>query len=200
MRRGVDVTRSRVYVFVGKTGFGHEHGVEGKIKSGWIALGASKRAGEIIFDMRSFRADTPAARRYVGLSGTTDRRTRRQIDANMLGPSVLDIAHYPTATFLLRSAVPLHKKGRSNATRYRLEGDLTLHGVTQPLRIDVEVVPENEGPRMRGRFSLLQTWFGITPFSKALGFIGVSDQLTIYGDLWLVDPSAKSRQGSRSSR
>jgi len=189
-----------VYVFVGKTGFGHEHGVEGKIKSGWLVLGASKQAGEIIFDMRSFRADTPAARRYVGLSGTTDRRTRRQIDANMLGPSVLDIAHYPTATFRLRSAVPLQKKGRPTATMYRLQGDLTLHGVTQPLQIDVEVVPQKEGLRMRGRFSLLQTWFGITPFSKALGFVGVSDQLTIYGDLWLIDPSAKSRRRNNSSR
>ncbi|MGV2340918.1 MAG UNVERIFIED_CONTAM: hypothetical protein LVR18_45365 [Planctomycetaceae bacterium] len=35
----VDLQASRVYVFVGKTGLGHDHGVEGRLKSGQVTLG-----------------------------------------------------------------------------------------------------------------------------------------------------------------
>ena len=38
-----------------------------------------------------------------------------------------------------------------------------------------------------GNFSLLQTDYGIKPFTTALGAIGVADRLTIYGDLWVAN-------------
>ena len=65
----VDTSISRVYVHVDKTGFGHEHGVASFLKSGHLNLGASQNAGELVFDMTSFNADTDEARRYVGLEG-----------------------------------------------------------------------------------------------------------------------------------
>src|SRR5262249_50651484 len=54
----IDREKSRVYVRVGKKGLGHEHGVEGKIKSGTIDLSAAKNTGEIEFDTASFLADS----------------------------------------------------------------------------------------------------------------------------------------------
>src|SRR5438876_1084535 len=53
---------SRVYVFVGKTGFGHEHGVIGQLKQGRIDLTGAREPGTLIFDMAAFTADTPDAR------------------------------------------------------------------------------------------------------------------------------------------
>lgn len=38
---------------------------------------------------------------------------------------------------------------------------------------------------VRGRFAVLQTQYGIKPFSKGLGAIGVADELQIWGDLWV---------------
>ena len=38
-----------------------------------------------MFDTTTFQADTAAARQYVGLEGTTDADTQRQVSANMLG-------------------------------------------------------------------------------------------------------------------
>jgi hypothetical protein len=38
---------------------------------------------------------------------------------------------------------------------------------------------------VRTQFAVLQSQFGITPFSKLLGTIGVADKLTIYGDAWI---------------
>src|SRR5258708_36006536 len=66
----IDVEKSRIYVLVGKKGLGHEHGVEGKIKSGAIDLAAEKDPGAIEFDMASFTADTDEARKHVELKGT----------------------------------------------------------------------------------------------------------------------------------
>jgi hypothetical protein len=58
---------SRVYVFVGKTGFGREHGVVGQIKQGRINMDAARDAGSLDIDMASFSADTSEARKFVGL-------------------------------------------------------------------------------------------------------------------------------------
>src|SRR6266481_6417029 len=42
----IDVQKSRVYVYVGKKGLGHVHGVEGQIKSGSINVKGDKAVGE----------------------------------------------------------------------------------------------------------------------------------------------------------
>jgi polyisoprenoid-binding protein YceI len=186
-RKGdVDVERSRVYTFVGKTGFGHEHGIVGRLKGGSIRLGAKQNAGQLEFDLASFQADTPDARHYVRLSGETNDSTREQVTANMLGKSVLDVEQYPTATFVIDSAIPL-KKAQPNSPRYvQLDGQFTLHGATRPLRIIAQATPESGAVRLRGSFTMLQTDYNITPFSKALGAVGVTDKLKIYGDIVLV--------------
>lgn len=179
----IDVRASRVFILVGKTGLGHEHGVEGRIKEGALAPGAAAKAGKIVIDMTTFQADTAEARKYVGLEGTTDESTRRQVNANMLGPDVLDVAHHATATFDVDS-IQLLRATKANAPpQYQLEGEFTLHGVTRKLRMFAEATPASGSIRLRGKFSILQSDYGITPYSKAFGAIGVADQLTIWGDL-----------------
>jgi polyisoprenoid-binding protein YceI len=186
-RKGeVDVERSRVYTFVGKTGFGHEHGVVGRLKGGSIRLGAKQNAGQLEFDLASFQADTPEARRYVGLSGESSDSTREQVTANMVGQYVLDVEKYPTATFVIDSAIPLHKTQPNGPRHVQLDGRFTLHGTTRPLRVIAQVSSESGGVRLRGSFTLLQTDYSITPFTKALGAVGVTDKLKIYGDILLV--------------
>lgn len=180
---GTVLPSSRVYVWVGKTGFGHEHGVEGRIKSGRIRLNAARDAGQIVFDMRSFDADTTAARRYVGLEGTTDGATRSQVTRNMLGADVLNVQRFPTATFQVDSALPTGKTVKGHP-QYVLSGKFTLHGVTRPLRVTAEAIDVRESTtRLRGVFGIRQTDYGITPYSKAFGAVGVADALKIYGEL-----------------
>jgi polyisoprenoid-binding protein YceI len=181
---------SRVYVFVGKTGFGHEHAVIGQLKQGRLRLDVPRDSGNLVFDMNSFVADADAARRYVGLAGTTDESTRQQVMDNMRGPAVLDVAHYPTAEFRVRSLSPLPQPGTRGATQYQLSGDFTLHGVTRTVQLVAEAEPQGGWIRLRGQFLMLQTQFGITPFAKVFGAVGVTDQLKVWGDLWL----AKDRQ------
>jgi polyisoprenoid-binding protein YceI len=182
----VNLGVSRVYTFVEKTGLGHQHAIEGKLASGSLMLGAQTASGRLVFDMKSFDADTASARRYVGLQGTTDKSTRSKVNANMRGSDVLDVTRYPTATFDIESAKPTGKNSKRGLPTYRLVGNFTLHNVTKPIRVVAEVEQARGWLHVRGSFSIKQTSYGITPFSKAFGAIGVADDLRIYGDFWVA--------------
>jgi YceI-like domain len=183
---------SRVYVFVGKTGIGHEHGVVGQLKQGRIRLDVASNPGELVFDMSSFVADTDEARKFVGLQIPTDAGTQQQVNANMRSPDVLDVAKFSTATFAIQSLRQLPQPSWRGLPQYELAGDFTLHGVTRPIQVVADVEEQNGWLHLRGGFSMLQSQFGITPFKKAFGAVGVTDELKVWGDLWL----AKQRQES----
>jgi polyisoprenoid-binding protein YceI len=177
----IDIEKSRVYVRVGKKKLGHEHGVEGKIKSGSIDLVAKKNLGEIVFDMTSFLADTDEAREHVDLEGSIDESTREKVTETMLGPAVLDVEQFPTAKLKIKSREV--RKNGDEGEAVVLSGDFTLHGKTRPLTFEVRVEPGDGQRSIRGEFKILQTDFGITPYKAALGAVGVADELRIWGDI-----------------
>lgn len=183
----IDTDRSRVFIFVGKTGFGHEHAIEGHIKSGEVHL-RGRNAGTIEFDLSSFVADTPAARSYLKLKGEIPDSTRRKVTQNMQSAEVLDVQSFPTATFEIDSARAVTAEGKKSGTMdFELQGNFTLHGETHKLTIRARPTPQKDGTvRLTGQFEILQTDFGITPFTAGLGTIGVANRLTIYGDLYLA--------------
>lgn len=184
---------SRVFVHVSKTGLGHEHAVIGGVSQGSLNLGAEDNAGEIVFDMQSFRADTDEARKYLGLSGATSASTQRETTANMLGSSVLNAAEFPAAVFKVSSARLHTKRSRRDLPQYELRGEFTLHGVTRPLSFLAEVESVKGWQRVRGSFAINQTDFGIKPFTKAFGAIGVADRLTIWGDVLVAAGAGVAR-------
>ncbi|WP_299460935.1 YceI family protein [uncultured Gimesia sp.] len=179
----IDTTTSKVYTYVGKTGFGHEHAVIGEIKSGSLNLGARNNAGKIVFDMTTWKADTAPARQYIGLKGSTAASTQNEVNANMLGSSVLNVQKYPTATFEVVSALPVKQNVPTGKAFYQLDGKFTLHGVTRNLKLIAEVTEATQRNHLRASFTIKQTDFGITPYSKAFGAVGVTDELKIYGEI-----------------
>jgi polyisoprenoid-binding protein YceI len=162
--------------------------VVGLIKQGTLQLGAEQSGGQLLFDMASFQVDTDAARQYVGLSGTTDDSTKQKTKANMRGSSVLNIRKYPTASFTLESSRLLPEKSKRGFPQYQLDGKLTLHGVTQPIRILADAEQKGGWIHLRGGFAMFQTKFGITPFSKVFGAVGITNRLRIWGDIWIAGP------------
>ena len=182
----LELENSRVYVRVGKVGLGHEHGASCKLKSGALHLDkpdASGSYGKLVFDMTSFEADSDASRKYVGLEGSTDEATRKQVNENLLGKDVLDIEKYPTATFEAKRITKLDELSKRGLPKYKFEGDFTLHGTTKPLEFAADVEVVKGWNHLRGGFAILQSVYGIKPYSKMLGAVGVSDRLLIYGDL-----------------
>ena len=179
----VDLVASRVYIFVGKTGLGHNHAVSGLVQAGRITLGAADQAGMLVFDMRSLAADTVEARKALGLSGETDAATQKQVHATMTGPEILDVARHPTATFLIRSALSAKQQVPGRPPVYELVGAVTLHGVTRDVMIPVEVEQRGAWLRLRGEFVIKQTDFGMKPYKKLGGVVGVVDELRITGNI-----------------
>ncbi len=194
----INLKASRVYIFVGKVGLGHEHAVVGRLKSGAVRLGARSQAGQMVFDMTSFVADTAEARKYLHLEGETPASRQKEVTANMLGADVLDVRRHPTASFKIDAALPLKYPSKAGHPMYRLQGEFTLHGVKRPLKFDTEAIEQESGVHIRGAFDIRQTDYGIEPYSKAFGAVGVTDELTIYGEIHLGQPRvAAGRRGGQ---
>jgi polyisoprenoid-binding protein YceI len=180
----INLEASRVYIFVDKTGFGHQHGIEGRLAEGKLKV-AGRAAGRMVFDLQNFKADTNVARRFLALKGEFDKKTQGEVTANMLGTDVLDVAQFSTATFVIDSFRPLDEHSKTGRTQYRFDGEFKLHGVKHPLRFVAEANEERGYLHIKGNFRIRQTDYKITPFKKALGAVGVVDALTIYGDIWV---------------
>ena len=182
----LDTDASRVWVFVGKTGLGHDHAIVGRLVSGHVSLDAAEAAGRLVFDMPGFLADTLEARKALGLAGEPDASTRQRTTDTMLGPDVLDVARHPTATFDIDSALRSPRPVKGVKPTVELVGSFTLHGVTRKVVIPVEVESAGRVLRLSGSFRIKQTDFGIKPLTKLGGIVGVANELEIHGDLHIA--------------
>jgi hypothetical protein len=182
----VDTAASRVYVKVGSaTRLGHPHGVEGSLKSGKVSLGGG---GELIFDMRSFTADTPEARKKVGLEGKkVTENEAKKVNETMRGADVLDVAKFPTAVCKIVAIKPSEKQEAGAPGPYEVNGKFTLHGVEKPIQFRAKLErTEKEGVlKLSGSFLIKQTDYGMTPVTAAGGLAKVADELEITGELVL---------------
>ncbi len=69
----------------------------------------------------------------VEIDTTTVDSGQEQRDGHLKSPDFLDVATYPTITFKSTKVVP---EGNEKA---KVTGDLSLHGVTKPVTLDVEL-------------------------------------------------------------
>jgi polyisoprenoid-binding protein YceI len=58
-------------------------------------------------------------------------------------------------------------------------GDLTLHGVTKRIAVQVAATVTPQQLRATGKYSLKQTDYGIKPYSAAGGTIKVKDEIVV---------------------
>ena len=59
-------------------------------------------------------------------------KDRAEIQETMLGPKVLDAGRFPEIRFRSTAVEP------AGAGRWTVRGDLTLHGQTRPVKLDVQ--------------------------------------------------------------
>src|SRR4029077_9156963 len=146
------------------SGFADNHEVEARIAKGSL----DTKAGQLRLsvDSRQMRVLDPQL--------SSDKR--QQVQERMLGPEVLDSIRCPEITFE-STHVERALKGR-----IRVDGLLSLHGVTKP----VSVLAQFENGRYTGRLALKQRHFGITPVSIAGGSVKVKDELMIEFDILTV--------------
>ena len=91
-----------------------------------------------------------------------------------IGIKVLHPDEYPTATF--RSKSIQEKEGGS-----KINGDLSLHGVTNSIDFDLDT----NGGNLKGMITLLQKDYGIKPFKAMMGTLKIKNEINISFDLSL---------------
>jgi polyisoprenoid-binding protein YceI len=160
-QKAIDAQQSALTVHVYKAGafsaFGHEHSIRAPIKSGSFDEG--KRSVEFVVDASALRV----------VDSDVSDKDRADIQSTMLGPKVLDSSRF--------SEIRFHSTEVSGAgeNKWTVHGELTLHGQTHPVKVDVE----HQGGRFRGSARLRQSEFGITPVSVGGGTVKVKDEVRV---------------------
>jgi polyisoprenoid-binding protein YceI len=168
-KRQIDFAHSQLIVRVDKSGFfsgfGHAHEISAPIVRGEVE---SAKPLSVWFDVNA------AGMTVVGKGESDD--TKAQVQQNMLGADVLDVAHFPQIHFASESVEAI------GDNRWRVHGQLTLRGQTHPIVLETRL----ENGHYRGTATIQQTTFGITPIRVAGGTIKVKDEVQIEFDIVLA--------------
>ena len=166
-QKNIDTQKSTLTIHVGKTGvfsgLGHEHEVSAPIKSGTAETGAHP-AVELHVEARALRVtgkDEP-------------EKDRAEVQKTMLGPEVLDSEGHPEIVFKSTGAEA------AGEGRWTLRGNLTLHGQTRPVTVQVAL----KDGRYTGESTVKLTEFGIKPPGKA--GVRAKDEVRIEFDVRLA--------------
>jgi polyisoprenoid-binding protein YceI len=158
----IDVTRSQLTVSVYKSGlfsaFADNHVIRAPIAQGSLSAAAPLSVTMAV-----------RARDLEVLDPALAADKRREVQTRMLGPEVLDADAYPQITFTSTAVEP------AGADRWKVAGDLSLHGKTQRVSFDAALT---QGA-YRGSVRIRQRDFGITPISIAGGAVKVKDEVLI---------------------
>ena len=158
----IDKQRSTITIHVGKAGLlavaGHDHTISAPISSGAIRESPTPHV--------EFTVET--AKMTVMPDPKVDAKTQAEIQKDM-EEMTLETRKYPQITFR-SSRVDKQAEGQ-----WKVDGDLALHGVTQPIRLTVKRI----GDSYVAHTVLKQTTFGIKPISVGGGTIKVKDEVEL---------------------
>jgi polyisoprenoid-binding protein YceI len=169
----VDAQRSLVTIAVDRSGVfgfaGHRHEISAPALSGEVTVDP----GDLL--RASCTLVIEAAQLKVTGRGEPPQDVPK-VQANMIGPKVLDVARFPVITFRAVSVTGLV----SGAGPWDLvvSGDLDLHGVTRRLSLPLRVEMDRDSLAATGTTVLRQSDYGIKPLSVA-GVVKVRNEVTV---------------------
>jgi polyisoprenoid-binding protein YceI len=100
-----------------------------------------------------------------------------EVERVMRSDRVLDVERHPTITFVSRRVILVG--GSGSRMSLRLEGQLTLRGITQPVTVPVEVELAADYLTVTGKAIVRQTQFGIRPVTAGAGTVRVKDEVEV---------------------
>jgi len=176
----IDPQQSAVNIFAYSRGvlaeFAHNHVMTTGSLSGSVAVDGITQhlVFELSFPVRQLIIDDPEARSAAGADfppdiTDADRAATRRI---MLGRDVMDAQSYPT--IMLQS---VRTSGPQQPAQLMVR--ITIKGVTRELPIVADVQFQDAALKVSGEFDILQTDFGIKPFSMVFGALRIEDRLRV---------------------
>lgn len=158
----IDIANSRIMVSVFKEGIfafaADNHEVSAPIASG--SFDDDKKSVDITVD----------ATKMLVLDPSMPAGRRAQVQANMIGPQVLDAARYPHIEFQSTTIA------MTDGNNWKVTGDLTLHGQTHQISFAVTRV---DATHFHGATTVRQSAFGISPIRIAGGTVRVKDDVKV---------------------
>ncbi|HMN45469.1 MAG TPA: YceI family protein [Povalibacter sp.] len=176
----VDPETSTLHVLVYRGGalarLGHNHvmsvrGLQGRL---WVHAMTTKSGFDVSFPVARMIVDDPEARRAAGSDFPPDvpEADRDGTRRNMLRAEVLDAGRYPTIS--LKSV-----NIAGSAANAQVTAQVTIRDVSREVSLQPAISIEADRVTVRGKLDLLQSDFGIKPFSAALGALTVQDRLHV---------------------
>ncbi|NJO13513.1 MAG: YceI family protein [Gammaproteobacteria bacterium] len=155
---------------------GHNHVMNSNHVTGrvWVHPEFARSGFELSFPVAQLVVDDAEARRAAGGDFPPDipQSDKDGTRKNMLKPEVLDGERYPQVK--LRSA-----KIGGTQDAPQVTASITIKDQTHDVEVPVKIAIEGAKLKATGEFDVLQTQFGIKPFSVALGALEVQDRLHI---------------------
>jgi len=153
-----------------------------------------KLAGQVVLD----DADLTKSHVEATIDATTINTREPKRDAHLRSPDFFDVAKFPTLTF---KSTQIKKSGKD---KLAVTGDLTLHGVTKPVTLDVQLTPEIKSPFGDVRRGASATGkinrkdFGLN-WNKVIeaGGVVVGDEVALTIDVELVKQNLGAKPASR---
>ena len=176
----IDTERSSISLRVYRAGplarLGHNHVVTSTTEAGyaWTTGELSASGFEVRVPVAGLLVDEPAARAAAGpdFAGEVPDDAREGTRRNMLRPEVLDAARYPEIVVAAESLAGTWEHPVVTAR-------VTLRGQTRRVDVPLSIAREPSTLSVRGGFRILQSDFGITPFSVGGGAIQVADGVDV---------------------
>ncbi len=161
-----DGHQSMITIHVGKagffSGFGHTHTVVAPVER--AEIDPAKMTASIVVLTKQMRV----------VDKDVSEKDRTEIQADMLGPKVLNAQQFSEIVFRSSKIEPAGQQ------QYRVAGTLELHGIRREVSFTVSGGPEH----YTGTTRLKQTDFGIQPFSAGGGTVKVKNELELEFDIW----------------
>jgi hypothetical protein len=155
---------------------GHNHVMTSQQVRGrvWVHPEFARSGFELSFPVEQLVVDDADARRAAGSDFPPDipQSDKDGTRKNMLKPELLDGEHYPEVK--LTSA---HVGGTLEAPQ--VTAHITIKDASHDVEVPLKIAIEGAKLTASGEFDVLQTQFGIKPFSVALGALEVQDRLHI---------------------
>jgi hypothetical protein len=163
---GDSLLGARVYRGGRLSRLGHDHVVSSREPRGFIDADTGRCDLYVALD--SLAVDDPAQRAAAGFDSTPSESDIAGTRSNMLD-KVLEADRFPF--------VVLRVRGVSQGV---LAAELSLHGVTRPVRIAAKIDSVAERLEASGSFAINQADFGIEPFSVLGGALTVQERVDLY--------------------
>jgi polyisoprenoid-binding protein YceI len=171
-------SRVDIYVYRGGTfsKLGHNHVMTSNSLRGrvWIHPQFERSGFELSLPVQELTVDDPEARKAAGKEFPPDvpAADKEGTRKNMLRAEVLDAERYPNVT--LRS---VRISGSPEAPQ--IVARITIKDASRDVELPAKVKLQGNQMSAQGEFDVLQTEFGIKPFSIGLGSLQVQDRLHI---------------------